>query len=200
MLTVYHAPQTRSGGILWLLEELGAPYEIAFVDVQSETGAPESYRAIHPNKKVPALVHDGVPIHERAAICIYLCDLYPQAGLCPPIGDMRRGRCLTWLVYADAVMDPVIGAKFAGWQYDKRGVSFGAFDDMVSNLDRTMSATPYVAGDTFTAADVLVTGGLGFAVNVTKQVPALPSITSYLQRTMSRPALMRARIRGQKPS
>jgi glutathione S-transferase len=199
MLTVYHAPQTRSGGILWLLEELGADYAIEFLDVQSETGAPESYRAIQPSKKVPAIVHDGAAIHERAAICIYLCDLHPQAALAPAVGDPGRGRYLTWLVYADAVMDPVIGAKFAGWQYDKRGVSFGAFDDMVAYLDRTLSASPYVAGDRFTAADILVTGGLGFAVNVTKLVPALPSITSYLQRATARPALLRARAKGQKP-
>jgi glutathione S-transferase len=199
MLTVYHAPQTRSGGIIWLLEELGAPYAIEFVDVQSESGAPESYRAIQPSKKVPAIVHDGIAVHERAAICIYLCDLYPAAGLAPAIGDPRRGRYLTWLVYADAVIDPVIGARFSNWQYDKRGVSFGSFDDMVANLDRTLSASPYVAGDAFTAADILVTGGLGFAVNVTKLVPALPSITSYLQRTMSRDALRRARAKGQKP-
>lgn len=68
MLTFYHCPNTRSGSVLWLLEELGVPYDLQILDIRAQGGAPESYRAIQPNKKVPAIVHDGAPVHERAAI------------------------------------------------------------------------------------------------------------------------------------
>ncbi|HZZ36785.1 MAG TPA: glutathione S-transferase N-terminal domain-containing protein, partial [Caulobacteraceae bacterium] len=130
-LTLYHCPGTRSGSAVWLLEELGVAYELEIVPVGLRGDPPESYRAIHPHKKVPAIVHDGVAVTERAAIFAYLCDAFPQTGLAPPIGDPRRGPYLSWLVYNDAVIDPVLAAKFGGWQYDKRGVSFGAFEDMV---------------------------------------------------------------------
>src|SRR6185312_4774003 len=157
----------------------------------SEAGAPESYRAIQPNKKVPAVVHDGVRIHERAAIFAYLCDAFPAAGLAPPIGDPRRGPYLSWLVYNDAVLDPVIAAKLGGWRYETRGVSFGAFDDMVANLKSTLQTTPYLTGEAFTAADLLLCGGLNFAVNSAKAIAATPPLDDFLQRCMGRPAFAR---------
>ena len=194
MLTFYHAPGTRSGSIRWLLEELGVPYELKLVDIRADGhGAPEeSYRAIQPNKKVPAIVHDGVAVHERAAICIYLCDAFPAAGLAPPIGDPRRGPYLSWLVYNDAVIDPVLGAKFMGWQYDKLGVSFGAFNDMVWNLNSTLSRTPFLTGEEFTAADLLVGGAVNFAVRLTKAIPETPALSAFLDRTVGRPAFAAA--------
>jgi glutathione S-transferase len=133
-----------------------------------------------------------VRVHERAAISIYLCDAFPAANLAPPVGDPRRGPYLSWLVYNDGVLDPVIAAKFGGWEYDKRGVSFGSFDDMVANLGATLGRTPYLTGDTFTAADLLLCGGLNFAVNFAKAIPATPAIEDYLKRCMSRPAFARA--------
>ena len=191
-LVFHHAPGTRSGSVRWLLEELEAPYELEIVDLGAEGGAPESYRAIQPNKKVPAIVHDGVAVHERAAIFIYLCDAFPDRGLAPPIGDPRRGPYLSWLVYNDAVIDPVLGAKFMGWTYDKRGVSFGAFEDMQRNLETTLARTPYLVGDSFTAADILVGGAINVAVNVLKTLPGSPVLEAYLRRTVARPAFARA--------
>ena len=195
MLTFYHCPGTRSGSIHWLLEELGVPYETEIVDVRE--GAPESYRAIQPNRKVPAIVHDGVTVHERSAICIYLCDAFPAAGLAPPIGDPRRGPYLSWLAYNDGVIDPVIAAKFGGWEYDKRGVSFGVFEDMVQNLNETLAAQPFLTGEAFTAADLLVAGGVNFAVRFTKAIPETPAITGFLGRVLSREAFSRAAAKDQ---
>ena len=192
MLTFYHCPGTRSGGIRWLLEEIGVPYKLELVDIRAEGGAPESYREIQPNKKVPAIVHDGVAVHERSAICIYLCDAFPAAGLAPPVGDPRRGPYLSWLVYNDAVIDPVLGARFMGWSYDKIGVSFGSFDDMVRNLNTTLEVTPYLTGDTFTAADLLVAGGLNFAVRMQKAIPETPALAGFLDRTVGRPSFAAA--------
>lgn len=195
MLTFYHCPGTRSGSVHWLLEELGVPFETEIIRVTDSDGAPEAYRAIQPNKKVPAIVHDGVRVHERAAIFIYLCDAFPAAGLAPAVGDPRRGPYLSWLVYNDGVLDPVIAAKFGGWDYDKRGVSFGTFDDMVANLIATFDKTPYLTGDTFTAADLLICGGLNFAVRFAKAIPETPAIMDYLRRCMGRPAFARVTAR-----
>ncbi len=193
MLTFYHCPGTRSGGIRWLLEELGVPFELELVEVRPpHGGAPESYRSIQPHKKVPAIVHDGVAVHERAAICAYLCDAFPEAGLAPPIGDPRRGPYLTWLVYNDAVFDPVLAARFGGWAYEKAGVSFGAFDDMVANLEATLTRTPFLTGETFTAADLLLAGGLNFAVRMQKAIPETAAIKGFLERTRGRPSFDRA--------
>src|SRR5579872_3193009 len=192
MLTFYHAPGTRSGSVRWLLEELDVPYELKIVDIRAEGGAPEAYRAIQPSKKVPAIVHDGVAVHERAAIFTYLCDAFPNAGLAPPIGDARRGPYLSWLVYNDAVIDPVLGAKFMGWTYEKLGVSFGSFDDMVRNLEITLSQSPFLTGETFTAADLLVGGAVNFAVRFAKAIPETPAIAGFLERTVGRPAFARA--------
>ena len=192
MLTLYHCPGTRSGSAVWLLEELAVPYELEIVPVGVRGDPPESYRAIHPHKKVPAIVHDGVAVTERAAIFAYLCDAFPAAGLAPPIGDPRRGPYLSWLVYNDAVFDPVLAAKFMGWEYDKRGVSFGAFEDMVSKLETTLTATPYLTGEAFTAADLLIAGGLNFAVRMQKAIPETPALAGFLDRTTGRDAARRA--------
>lgn len=148
MLTLYHAPQSRAFSTLWLIEELGVPYAIETVDIRAEGGAPESYRAIQPHRKVPAIVHEGIAVTERAAIAIHLADAFPEAGLAPPVGDPRRGPYLSWLVYADSVMDPVLAARLLGWHYDPRGLSFGSYDDMAAGWNAAWpdagiwSATP----------------------------------------------------------
>jgi glutathione S-transferase len=190
-LVFHHAPGTRSGSVRWLLEELGVPFEMRIVDIRAAGGAPEAYRAIQPHKKVPAIEHDGVAVHERAAIVAYLCDAFPGAGLSPQIGDPRRGPYLSWLVYNDAVIDPVLAAKMGGWTYEKMGVSFGAFDDMTAALERTLSRTPYLTGDSFTAADLLVCGAVNFAVRMMKQIPETPTLGAFIDRCVSRPTFAR---------
>jgi len=104
-------------------------------------------------------------------------------------------RSLFW-VYNDAVIDPVLGAKFLGWQYDKKGVSFGAFEDVANHLERTLSRTLYLTGDVFTAADLLVAGDVNIAVRFTKLLPSSPAITGFLARTLGRDAFKRAIAKG----
>src|SRR5688572_24191098 len=106
MLKFYHSPWSRSSGVFWLLEELGQPYEIGIIDIPAPGGVPEAYRAVQPNKKVPAIEHDGVVVTERAAICLYLTEAFPDAGLAPQVDDQTRAAFLTWLVYCDSVFDP----------------------------------------------------------------------------------------------
>lgn len=190
MLKFYHAPWSRSSNVLWLLEELGVEYQLEHVDIRQQGGVPESYRKIQPNKKVPAIEHDGVVITERAAITAYLCDAFPQAGLAPKIGEQDRGPYLTWLVYADAVFDPVVAAHAQKWSYEGIAFSFGSYDDMVANLERRLSASTFIAGERFTGADVQMAGSMAY---VLKQgwLPDKAVFKDYVARATDRPAARR---------
>ena len=195
MLKLYHAPWSRSSGVLWLLEELGQPYETEIVDIRAAGGVPESYRAIQPNKKVPAVVHDGMVITERAAISIYLADAFPEARLAPPIGDPARATYLTWLVYCDAVFDPAVAARAHGLTYQSNDYSFGLFEDMVANVERHLERNDFAAGDRFTAADVQLASGIAFTMNVLKVLPERPAFSAYLSRIVGREAYKRAQAK-----
>lgn len=192
MLTFYHAPWSRSSAIFWLLEELGLDYRMELVDIRAEDGAPEDYRAIQPNKKVPAIDHDGTVVTERAAIAIYLGDAFPDAGLAPAIGDPARAAYLTMLVYHDAVFDPAICAKAHGLQYGSNDYPFGLFDDLVSNMERKLAAQPYAAGDRFTIADVILGSGISYTMNILKALPEKPVFQQYVERVTDRPAYRRS--------
>ncbi|KRE14802.1 glutathione S-transferase [Bosea sp. Root483D1] len=191
MLTFYHAPQSRSFSILWLLEELGQPYEMKLVDIRAEGGPPESYRAVQPHKKVPAIVHDGTTVTERAAICLYLTEQFPDAGLAPAIGDADRSSFLTSLVYTDAVLDPIIATAVHKYQYEARSFSFGSHADTVANLAKKLGEQPYAAGERFTAADTQLGAGLHFGMNIVGVLPRLPVFEAYMGRMLERPALQR---------
>lgn len=191
MLKFYYCPNTRAAGVHWLLEELGIPYETEIVNIRAEGGVPESYRAIQPHKKVPAIVHDGVTINERAAICTYLADAYPEAGLAPRIGDKNRGTYLTWLVYADSVFDPALAAFVQGWKYDPSAFSFGSFEDMIANVERRLEKSPFIAGDQFTSADTQYASGLAWAMYAFDAFPKSRVFSNYLERTGDRPAYQR---------
>lgn len=191
MLTFYHAPQSRSFSVLWLLEELGQPYEMKLVDIRAKNGPPESYRAIQPHKKVPAIVHDGTVVTERAAICLYLTERFPEAGLAPAIGDTDRPAFLTTLVYTDAVLDPIIATKVHNLAYEARGFSFGSHADTVANLAKRLTAHPYAAGERFTAADTQLGSGIHFGMNIIGALPRLPAFEAYMERMLARPALQR---------
>jgi len=192
MLTFYHAAWSRSSSILWLLEELGVDYELVPIDIRAQGGVAESYRGIQPNKKVPAIEHDGVVIFERPAISIYLADAFPQAGLAPATGDAERGPWLTMLVWCSAVFDPCITARARGMTYESNDFAFGLFDDMVAYLERVVSERRFAAGERFTAADVQVASSIDFTMNRIKVLAPHPAFTAYLERVGERPALMRA--------
>jgi len=192
MLKFYFAPWSRASSILWLIEELGVDHEIIEIDIRQEGGVPEDYRRIQPNKKVPAIEHDGIVVTERAAIAIHLADAFPQAGLAPAIGDPMRAPYLTMLVYCDAVLDPAMAARAHGLTYESNDYSFGLFDDMVAYLDRVLTERPFAAGDRFTAADTQIASGIGYGINRLKILPEKPSFKAYLERVADRPAKKRA--------
>jgi glutathione S-transferase len=191
-LVFHHAPWTRSAGVLWLIEELGVPYDLRVVPVHKPEGVDESYRAIQPHKKVPAIQHRGLTVTERAAISIYLADTFTRAKLAPALDDPMRGAYLTMLVYCDSVFDPCVAAQFHGLRQASNDYSFGTFDDMVNNIERILTERPYAAGDHFTAADTHLASSLGYTMHFMKTVPVRPAFEAYLARVADRPARLRA--------
>jgi len=190
-LTLYHAPQSRSSRIVWLLEELGADYQLAITDIPRMDGSGAADPANpHPDKKVPALVDDGVLITESIAIIQYLTEKFPAADLGPQSGDAARGPYLSWLAYYAGVMEPIVTLAFAG--LGDNATLQRTFRDRGA-MDRRILATldhhPYILGERFSGADILVASMGHFARDM---LPAGAVVDAYLERCNQRPALARA--------
>ena len=191
MLTLFHAPKSRSSRILFLMEELGEPYELVQVGIRRGDGSGEAdQRDPHPDKKVPALIHDGLLVTESAAICLYLTDAFPGAELGPQVGDPLRGAYLTWLSYFPGVVEPLFMAKATGWTgYSPRQAAWGEFDAMAARMLGAIKPGPYVLGEKFSTVDALMLSSLMFADKI---LPPDPAIGEYRDRIMARPAFQRA--------
>jgi glutathione S-transferase len=200
MLTLFHAPMSRSSRILWLLEELGASQvEVVYVTIARQDGSGGADpKNPHPDAKVPALVHDGVLITESIAIAAYLCDLFPDAGLVPAIGDPQRGAVLSWLAYYAGVMEPVMTAGFAGLG-DNPAMqrTFRGRAEVDRRILAALEKGPHILGDRFTAADVFVASAGHF---MRQLLPAGATVDAFLAHVGSRPALARARARDAAPT
>ena len=190
MLTLFHAPQSRSGRILWLLEEIGAPYEIEYVRIfraLSGTGRPDPANP-HPDGKVPALLHDGALVTESAAIALYLTDLFPKANLGAPVGSPERAAYVTWLAWTAGEMEPAYWSRIKGETDAYASARYDAANRRIlSALDRG----PYLMGRRFTAADVLVASALSWG---REHAPQSPRLDVYLRTVLARPANRRAQI------
>jgi glutathione S-transferase len=195
MLTLFHAPRSRSFRTLWLLEELGVPFELKVVNIRrgDGSGAADPNNP-HPLGKVPALVHDGRLVFETTAIALYLTDLFPQSGLGPKIGDDDRSAYLSWLAYYGGVFEPSLTAKFLKIQHIYGTFGWGPFDEVLEHLGKTLTAGPYLLGETFSAADIIFGGSMSMLIS-RGMVPDTPVFKSYGERLTSRPACARAQAR-----
>lgn len=157
MLTLYHSPMTRSTSIVTLIEALGADVAIETVTVPRRDGSGgRDPRNPHPEGKVPLLIHDGVQIRERGAIVAHLCALYPDGGLAPAPGTPQHGAFLSWLAYYQGVMEPVMVAKIAGINDPAFASTFRGEPEMKAMLESALTDQPYLLGEAFSAADLLL--------------------------------------------
>jgi len=195
MLTLYHAPRSRSFRALWLLEEIGVPFELKIVSIRrgDGSGAVDSANP-HPLGKVPALDHDGRVVFETSAIALYLTDLFPQSGLGPKVGDDDRGAYLSWLAYYSGVFEPSLTAKFLKIQHIYGTFGWGPFEEVLEHLGRTLTAGPYLLGEKFSAADIVYGGSMPMLIS-RGMVPDTEMFKSYGERVTSRPACARAQSR-----
>jgi len=151
---------------------------------------PADYIDIHPHRKVPALVHDGVPVFETPAIAVYLTDLFPQAGLGPVVGDPQRGPYLTWLAYSTGVFEPAMVERAFKTPH-QAALGWGSADEVEEVLTRVLQARPFFLGDRFSAVDIVLGGSLQYMMRM-KIVPETPVFNAYAERLGERPAMHRA--------
>jgi glutathione S-transferase len=190
MITLYHSPRSRSSRMIWLLEELGIPYEIRQVSIfrpMSGEGVPDPIN-VHPDKRVPAIVHNGETVAESVAITLYLTDAFPEAGLGPVAGEAGRGAYLTWLAWYAAEMEPAMFAAMGG-ELDGNAMKRRSYDAMIARLEGALATDPYLMGESFTGADLLISSAISFA---RQAFPESAVLDAYAERCKARPAMLRA--------
>ena len=192
-LTLYHAAPSRSSIVRWMLEEIGEPYDIHHLSLSKGDNRAPDYLAVNPMGKVPALRHGDVVITEAAAICTYLADEFPRAKLNIPIGDARRGVYLKWLFFGPSCIEPaMMDRAFPRKEEPRRGMlGYGDFDTLMNVVANAVVRGPYIMGDQFTAADVVIGSGLRFGM-MFKMLPERSEFIAYTGRLAQRPALTRA--------
>jgi glutathione S-transferase len=195
MITLFHAPRSRSSRFIFLLEELGAPYEIKTVSLRRGDGSGALDPANpHPHGKVPAIVDDGALVFESAAIALYLTDKFPKAGIGPLIGDPKRGPYLTWLAYYAGVMEPAWMSLFMKWDVPRGTAGWVKADEVMEFVTATLQQGPYLLGEGFSAADILV--GTTFAMFLGgPMMPKTDLLEAYVKRVTDRPAYARAKAK-----
>jgi glutathione S-transferase len=194
-VTLYHAPQSRSTGALVLLEELSAPYDLHVLNMKAGEQRQPGYLAINPMGKVPAIRHGEAIVTEQVAIYLYLADLFPEAGLAPPIGDPLRGPYLRWMAFYAACFEPAVVDRAAKHEPAPQTMSpYGDFDTMLGTVVGQLRKGSYLLGERFSAADVLWGTALGWTT-MFDLVPKLPEITDYASRIGSRPAALRVQAK-----
>jgi glutathione S-transferase len=198
MITLYHAPRSRSTRFIWLLEELGQPYKIEYVTIRRGDGSGTlDTKDPHPHGKVPVIDDDGEVVFESVAIALYLTDKYPQAKLGPVVGDPKRGAYLTWLAYYTGVMEPAFTSMFLKIDPPRGTAAWVKVEEVLAYLKKTLERQPYLLGDTFTAADLVIGSTFGFFKD-TPLVKGEPELMAYGERCLNRPAFARAMAKDDK--
>ncbi len=192
-LTLYHIAPSRSSIVLWMLEEIGEPYDIHLLSMKRGTNREPDYLAVNPMGKVPALKHGDTVITECAAICTYLADAFPKAGLNIPIGDAKRGPYLKWLFFGPGVLEPAVMDRAfpRSGEPPRAALGYGEFDTAMNVVAKAVTPGPFLMGDKFTAADVVIGSNLRWGT-MFKMIPERKEFGDYVARFSERPAAKRA--------
>lgn len=191
-LTFYTHPMSRGRIIRWMLEETGQPYETEIVEYGEVMKGP-AYGAINPMGKVPSIRHGETVVTECAAICAYLADAFPEAGLAPPIG--QRGSYYRWLFFGAGPVEAAVSNHALGFDPDLEAqgrIGYGSFAAVMDTLERVIPAEGYIAADHFTAADLYLGSQLAWGLQF-QTMENRPGFADYVARVTDRPAHHRAR-------
>lgn len=191
-MKLYWCPQTRSFRGLWLMEEAGRPYERVLVDIKKGDQNKPAFRAVNPMGKVPALSDGEAKVAESAALCAYVAERVPEAKLAPPVGDPARGRYLHWLFFAAGCIEPAYTQKFTNLTLPESTAGWGSFDRVVDVLEQAVQTGPWLLGERFSAADIMIGADIHFGLTLLKIIPPRPAFTAYVGRCAERPAFQRA--------
>ena len=194
-IELFHHPYSRASTVVWMLEEVGAPYTMRFVNImQGGQKAPEVL-ALNPMGKLPVLVDGDTVVTETAAIGLYLADRYAYGRLAPKVDDPKRGAYLRWSLFAPSVIEPGTMAKGSGWEVRESSAGWGSYEAMLSTIESAIAKTPYLLGDEVSMADIIFGGTLGYLLKF-KAIEARPSFVAYAERLGERPAAKRAEARN----
>ena len=184
-MKLYFNPQSRAVIARWMLDECGADYEIVPIDLAMGENKRTDYLKINPAGTLPALVDGQARIFETAAICLYLADRFPEANLAPKIGDPRRGKYLTFAVYSTSQLDPAIVDAALNLKTERQR-GWTDFETCKTVVERELGAGPYLLGEQFTAADVLI-GSMFIWQRMMGTRSGRPAIDAYVDRLLARP-------------
>jgi glutathione S-transferase len=188
---LYHNPQSRGRIVRWMLEEVGAPYEVRLIDFKTSAHKGPEFLAVNPMGKLPAISHRGVVVTECAAICAYLADAFPQANLAPPPAE--RAAYYRWLFFGAGSVEYAIVDRMLGRPAPSRpgALGYGSFDDTMRTLEGALTPGPWLLGERFSAADVYIGSQVGFGL-LMKALDPTPTLAAYAERCRARPAAIRA--------
>ncbi|MEO6433819.1 MAG: glutathione S-transferase family protein [Sphingomicrobium sp.] len=190
-LTFYTNPQSRGQTARWMLEEIGQPYDTEILGYGTSMKE-EPFLSINPMGKVPAIRHRGKVVTEVAAICLYLADAFPEAGLAPALAD--RADYYRWVFFTAGPVEAAFTNRTMGWQAPAERqamLGYGTYETAISTLEKAVSARPFIAGDQFTAADLVVGANINFML-MFKMLEPTPAFTEYAARVTDRDAYRRA--------
>jgi glutathione S-transferase len=198
-VVLYYNPMSRARIAHWMLEEAGAPYRLELVNLQKGENKQPAFLAVNPMGKLPAIAHRGVVVTESPAICAYLADAFPSAGLAPALTSPERGTYYRWFFFGAGCVDPAMLDKMTGRPPSPRPTAngYGCYEDTMNALEKALSPGPYILGERFSAVDVYIGSQIRFGMLMTKTLEPRPAFTAYLQRLADRPASKRVEEQSQ---
>ena len=190
-IVLYHHPFSRAASVIWMLEEIGVPYRLEYVDLAKGDQKSEAIRALNPMGKIPILVDGDTVVTEAAAIGIYLADRYALGRLAPALDAKERGTYLRACLIPSAVIEPSTLAKAKGWEVPAGNAGYGDYESMLTTTERLVGDGPWVLGEAFSMADVILGGTVRYLMRF-KMIPATQRLAAYVERLNGRPAGQRA--------
>jgi glutathione S-transferase len=198
-IVFFHNPMSRGLIAHWMLEEVGVPYEVRPIDFEKNDNRKPEYLSLNPMGKVPAIIHRDVVITEAAAICTYLADAFPKAGLAPATDDPARGTWLRWLYFGAGCIEPaLVDHMFSRPPVSRpRALGYGSYKETLDALETALKPGPHILGERFSAADVYIGSQIGWGT-MTKSLEPRPLFMEYFEHVSARPAYQRVREQSAK--
>jgi glutathione S-transferase len=195
-IVLYHHPWSRASSAVWMLEEVGAAYELRWVDLMAGAQKSPEFLKLNPMGKLPVLVDGAAVLSESAAIALYLGDRYAPGRLAPALDDPARASYLRWAFFSPSVLEPAAAAKSSGGNFNAVAVGWGEYATMLDAMEVAIGAGPWLLGEKFSMADTILGGTLRFLLTF-KMVEPRAAFTGYVARLEGRPAFQRAVARNE---
>lgn len=190
-ITLHHHPFSRAATIIWMLEEVGVPYQLSHVDILAGEQKKEKVVALNPMGKIPVIEDGQTVVSEVAAIGVYLADKYSYGTLAPKIDAPARGTYLRWSFFAPSVIEPGLMAKMNNWTYKSGAAGWGDYDAMIASMEAALANGDYILGKDFSMVDAIFGGTLRYMLRF-NMIEKRPRFVEYTDKLSARPAAQKA--------